>query len=74
MKFCDNNVKGTLVILEAIRSYCKIRRFFHVSTGEVYGQTDGGVARGNQSLKPTDSYSASEAAALEKLWNASYHC
>ncbi|KAK0509771.1 hypothetical protein JMJ35_008165 [Cladonia borealis] len=61
--FCDNNVKGTLVILEAIRSYGKIRRFIHVSTDEVYGQTEGEVAGENHSQKPTNPYSASKAAA-----------
>lgn len=63
MGFCDTNVKGTLVILEAIRNYGKIQRFIHVSTDEVYGQTDGEVADESHILKPTNPYSASKAAA-----------
>ena len=61
--FCDNNVKGTLVILEAIRNYGKIQRFIHVSTDEVYGQTEGKIADESHILKPTNPYSASKAAA-----------
>ena len=63
MRFYETNIKGTLVVLEAIRAYGKIARFIHVSTDEVYGQTEGAVADESHSLKPTNPYSASKAAA-----------
>lgn len=63
MGFYDNNVKGTLVVLEAIRAYGKIQRFIRVFTDEVYGQTEGAVADESHNLTPTNPYSASKAAA-----------
>ncbi len=71
MAFYENNVKGTLVVLEAMRAYGKVQRFIHVSTDEVYGSTEGAVADESHTLMPTNPYSASKAAA-EMLVTA-YH-
>lgn len=62
--FTTNNVMGTHVLLECVRQYGKVRRFIHVSTDEVYGET----AYQNQTtetglLKPTNPYAASKASA-----------
>ncbi|GJT74218.1 trifunctional UDP-glucose 4,6-dehydratase/UDP-4-keto-6-deoxy-D-glucose 3,5-epimerase/UDP-4-keto-L-rhamnose-reductase RHM1 [Tanacetum coccineum] len=39
-KFTKNNIYGTHVLLEACKVSGQIRRFIHVSTDEVYGETD----------------------------------
>jgi UDP-glucose 4,6-dehydratase len=39
--FTRTNVLGTHVLLEAAKSYQKIRLFLHVSTDEVYGENEG---------------------------------
>lgn len=69
--FTHNNVIGTHILLEAVRSYGKIARFVHVSTDEVYGETDGVFATESHPLGPTNPYSASKAAA-EMYVNAYY--
>lgn len=62
--FTENNVVGTHVLLEAVRAYGKIKRFVHISTDEVYGETNGVEAKENTTLLvPTNPYSASKAAA-----------
>jgi dTDP-D-glucose 4,6-dehydratase len=61
--FTHNNVIGTHMLLEAMRSYGKIKRFVHVSTDEVYGETNGVFATETHRLGPTNPYSASKAAA-----------
>ncbi|KAI4234257.1 MAG: hypothetical protein LQ349_003888 [Xanthoria aureola] len=72
--FCQNNVIGTLVVLDAIREYGMIRRLVHVSTDEVYGQTEGAAVDESHLLKPTNPYSASKAAAemLVAAYQSSY--
>ncbi|KAL1847448.1 hypothetical protein Plec18167_005161 [Paecilomyces lecythidis] len=62
--FTDNNVLGTHVLLDRVRAYGKVQRFIHVSTDEVYGETNRIPAReGSTLLAPTNPYSASKAAA-----------
>ncbi|CAL0330356.1 unnamed protein product [Lupinus luteus] len=39
-EFTKNNIYGTHVLLEACKVTGQIRRFIHVSTDEVYGETD----------------------------------
>ncbi|XP_073155022.1 trifunctional UDP-glucose 4,6-dehydratase/UDP-4-keto-6-deoxy-D-glucose 3,5-epimerase/UDP-4-keto-L-rhamnose-reductase RHM3-like [Henckelia pumila] len=65
-EFIKNNVYGTCVLLEACKVFGKIKRFVHVSTDEVYGETDENAAVGNHEasqLLPTNPYSASKAGA-----------
>jgi dTDP-glucose 4,6-dehydratase len=66
IKFTENNVLGTHRLLEAVKTYGKLKLFIHVSTDEVYG----GDAKANEVyesentlLKPTNQYSATKAAA-----------
>lgn len=61
IKFTEVNVMGTHVLLESAR-LCKIKRFIHVSTDEVYGTT-GHTADINQALEPTNPYACSKLAA-----------
>lgn len=65
--FAQNNIIGTLVLLEAARKAWagnfKGRRFHHISTDEVYGALplDGGVFSEESRYEPHSPYSASKA-------------
>ena len=63
--FIEDNVIATVNILKNVATYGKIKRFIHVSTDEVYGESTLDEA-GNteyQHLNPTNPYSASKASA-----------
>jgi UDP-glucose 4,6-dehydratase len=63
-EFTKNNIYGTHVLLEACKVTGQIRRFIHVSTDEVYGETDEDAVDGNHEasqLLPTNPYSATKA-------------
>ncbi|KAK1289406.1 putative rhamnose biosynthetic enzyme 1 [Acorus calamus] len=66
-EFTKNNIYGTHVLLEACKvASGQIRRFIHVSTDEVYGETDEDALVGNHEasqLLPTNPYSATKAGA-----------
>ncbi|KAH7300439.1 hypothetical protein KP509_24G062900 [Ceratopteris richardii] len=65
-EFTKNNVYGTHVLLEACKVTGTIRRFIHVSTDEVYGETEADAIVGNHEasqLLPTNPYSATKAGA-----------
>ncbi len=62
IEFTKNNVLGTHVLLEAAKEK-GIRRFIHVSTDEVYGETLEESAREETVLLPTNPYAASKAGA-----------
>ncbi|GLU04035.1 hypothetical protein SLE2022_212020 [Rubroshorea leprosula] len=65
-EFTKNNVYGTHVLLEACKGNGEIKRFIHVSTDEVYGETDEDAVVGNHEasqLLPTNPYSATKAGA-----------
>lgn len=65
-EFTKNNIYGTHVLLEACKVTGQIRRFIHVSTDEVYGETDEDASVGNceaSQLLPTNPYSATKAGA-----------
>ena len=61
--FLQNNTLGAFTILEAIRRHNHKARFVQVSTDEVYGEAIEGSFTENTSLKPSNPYSASKAAA-----------
>jgi len=61
-QFTENNVMGTHVLLEVSKN-AKVKRFIHVSTDEVYGETLENDATEKALLNPTNPYSASKAAA-----------
>ncbi|KAH9299183.1 hypothetical protein KI387_030865, partial [Taxus chinensis] len=65
-EFTKNNIYGTHVLLEACKVTGQIARFIHVSTDEVYGETEKDAIEGNHEacqLLPTNPYSATKAGA-----------
>jgi UDP-glucose 4,6-dehydratase len=65
-EFTKNNIYGTHVLLEACKVTGQIKRFIHVSTDEVYGETEAEAIVGNHEasqLLPTNPYSATKAGA-----------
>ncbi|KAK6237107.1 hypothetical protein QUC31_020892 [Theobroma cacao] len=76
-EFTNNNIYGTHVLLEACKVSKQIKRFIHVSTDEVYGETDMETDIGNpeaSQLLPTNPYSATKAGAemLVMAYHRSY--
>jgi UDP-glucose 4,6-dehydratase len=76
LQYTNDNVLGTHTLLEACRKYNKIKKFIHVSTDEVYGESL--IAENEQKkteatlLCPTNPYAATKAAA-EMLVISYYH-
>ena len=67
LKYTNDNVMGTHILLEASRLYGKLKLFLHFSTDEVYGESslhENEIAKTEQSvLCPTNPYAATKAAA-----------
>ncbi len=65
LQFTEDNIVGTHTLLECCRKYNKIKRFIHVSTDEVYGESEINEACKDETsiLCPTNPYSASKAGA-----------
>lgn len=66
LKYTEDNVLSTHTLLENVRLYNKIEKFIHVSTDEVYGdsQHNDNCSKKEQSiLCPNNPYSATKAAA-----------
>lgn len=61
-EFTKTNVAGTHCLMEACRRE-GVAKIIHVSTDEVYGEVLSGKAHENDTLRPTNPYSASKAAA-----------
>lgn len=72
--YTTDNVRGTHILLESIRTVNKNIVFFHFSTDEVYGEseTDEEPKHEGSVLSPTNPYAASKAAA-EMYVNAYKH-
>jgi UDP-glucose 4,6-dehydratase len=67
LQYTKDNVVGTHNLLEAVRKYGKIKKFIHVSTDEVYGES---MIEQNETKKteesilcPTNPYAATKASA-----------
>ncbi len=60
--FIETDIKGTLVLLEAVREF-NIGRFLQISTDEVYGSIDEGSFAESDPLMPNSPYAASKAGA-----------
>lgn len=58
--FVKTDVMGVLMLAEAARKY-GLKRFVHISTDEVYGQTLSGEFREGDALDPRSPYAASKA-------------
>tara|TARA_B110000211_G_scaffold219312_1_gene264965 strand:- start:4789 stop:6699 length:1911 start_codon:yes stop_codon:yes gene_type:complete len=67
LQYTKDNVMGTHTLLECCRLYGKIKKFIHVSTDEVYGESMLDVQENKKTeqsiLCPTNPYAASKAAA-----------
>lgn len=70
--FLDTNIRGTQVILDAVRQHDKA--MVQVSTDEVYGSIDSGSWDENCQLLPNSPYSASKASAdlLVRAYHQTY--
>lgn len=60
--FIYTNIGGTRALIEAVRTY-GVSRFVHISTDEIYGSVASGYSDEDSSLKPSNPYSSSKAAA-----------
>jgi len=71
--FTKTNTLGTHCFLEACRKQ-KVKKIIHVSTDEVYGENLNKPFKENQTLNPTNPYSASKAGAdmMVNAYNQSY--
>ena len=74
LQYTQDNILGTHNLLECVRQYGKIKLFVHVSTDEVYGESQlNEKAKDEMSiLCPTNPYAASKAGA-ELIVNAYLH-
>ena len=62
LPFILTNVTGTQNLIDLSRKY-KIKKFVHISTDEVYGESQKGRFKETAALKPANPYSATKAAA-----------
>lgn len=60
--FIRTNIEGTRSLMESVHQY-KTPRFVHISTDEVYGSIDAGLASEDAPLRPSNPYSTSKAGA-----------
>ena len=74
LQYTHDNILGTHVLLEAVRAYGKIKKFIHVSTDEVYGESmlEESYKNENSVLCPTNPYAATKAGA-ELIAQSYYH-
>jgi len=74
LQYTRDNIVGTHTLIESVRKYGKIKKFIHVSTDEVYGESmlDESHKNENSVLCPTNPYAASKAGA-ELLVQSYYH-
>jgi len=76
LTFTYDNVLGTHTLLEVCRKYSKIKKFIHVSTDEVYGESmlelDEEYKTENSVLCPSNPYAATKAGA-ELIAQSYYH-
>lgn len=72
LRFTQSNVYGTHVLLEVAKKY-GVKRFIHMSTDEVYGDTSL-MSSETSSLEPTNPYAATKVAAeyLVKSYHRSF--
>ena len=72
LQYTTDNILGTHNLLECVREYNKIKKFIHVSTDEVYGESlskDTDIKNETSILNPTNPYAATKASA-EMLVNS----
>jgi len=76
LQYTKDNIEGTHTLLEVCRKYKNIKKFIHVSTDEVYGESmieeDESKKTENSILCPTNPYAATKAGA-ELIAQSYYH-
>jgi dTDP-glucose 4,6-dehydratase len=76
LQYTQDNIVGTHTLLECCRLYGKIKKFIHVSTDEVYGESmlslDEQMKTERSLLCPTNPYAATKAGA-ELIAQSYYH-
>jgi len=78
LQYTYDNIQGTHTLLEEVRLYNKVKRFIHVSTDEVYGESmleaDEAHKTEQSVLCPTNPYAASKAGAelIAQSYNHSF--
>lgn len=60
--FIQANITGTQNLIDCARKY-RVKKFLHISTDEVYGESRQGRFLENSAIKPRNPYSATKAAA-----------
>ena len=79
LQFTKDNIFGTHSLLESCRKYGKIKKFIHVSTDEVYGESMNDINEKSKTehsvLVPTNPYAATKAGAelLVQSYSHSYN-
>jgi|TARA_B110000093_G_scaffold183364_1_gene233962 dTDP-glucose 4,6-dehydratase len=79
MTYSHDNILGTHTLLECSRKYNKIKKFVHVSTDEVYGESMNTVEEKHKTehsiLCPTNPYAATKAGAelIAQSYNHSFN-
>ena len=63
MQYTLDNIVGTHTLLECCKNYSKIKKFIHISTDEVYGESGDTKMHEESILIPTNPYAATKAAA-----------
>ncbi len=66
IQYTQDNIVGTHILLESVRKYGKIKKFIHVSTDEVYGESisqETDIKNEKSKLNPTNPYAATKASA-----------
>ena len=72
LKYTNDNILGTHVLLESCRQYGKIKKFVHISTDEVYGDKMEEKQKEQNIFCPTNPYAATKAGA-ELIVQSYYH-
>lgn len=74
LTYTQDNVLGTHCLLEEARLYGRLERFVHISTDEVYGESELHQKTEQSLLCPTNPYAASKAGAemLVRAYHMSY--
>lgn len=78
LTYTRDNILGTHTLLESCRKYDKIKKFVHVSTDEVYGESMNNVEESHKTehsiLCPTNPYAATKAGAelIAQSYNHSF--
>jgi len=63
LPFIKSNVEGVFNLIEVARNVPTLERFIQISTDEVYGDIERGIAYEEDPLKPSSYYSAAKASA-----------